>query len=244
MRGLKNTKGITLVALIITIIVLLILAMVSISLVMNSGIIDKADQSVKTYSDEEIQEKIKIAYSEYQMAQYSGQKLSLDEALTNSGLTEKTISGEGPWTIIISTEQVYTLSKDGTITDGSTNNATGGNATGGSINYSEGGLLERVIDFSSTYVNILGGQEISQQFVNEWRNLLLQQDFDDAPECNSLKKAIDNIEQIIISQNVNTANGFDQIMPQILSSLNGVCSQYGFAWGRDNSTRIWTYNYL
>ena len=71
-RTLKGAKGITLVALIITIIVLLILAMVSIALVMNSGIIDKSKTAVDKYSQEEIQEQIKLAYSEWQMGQYSG----------------------------------------------------------------------------------------------------------------------------------------------------------------------------
>ena len=72
-QKLQNTqRGITLVALIITIIVLLILAMVSISLVMNSGIIDKSKTAVDKYSQEEIQEQIKLAYSEWQMGQYSG----------------------------------------------------------------------------------------------------------------------------------------------------------------------------
>ena len=55
--NLQNTKykipntnhGITLVALIITIIVLLILAMVSIRLVMNGGIIGKAESGTQTY---------------------------------------------------------------------------------------------------------------------------------------------------------------------------------------------------
>ena len=47
MSKLKNNKGITLVALIITIIVLLILAIVSIRLVMNGGIIDRAEKGTK-----------------------------------------------------------------------------------------------------------------------------------------------------------------------------------------------------
>ena len=54
MNKLKNKNGITLVALIITIIVLLILAMVSISLVMNSGIINKSKTAVDKYTEEEI----------------------------------------------------------------------------------------------------------------------------------------------------------------------------------------------
>ena len=70
--NLKSKNGITLVALIITIIVLLILAMVSIALVMNSGIITKSKTAVDKYSEEEIQEQIKLAYSEWQMGQYTG----------------------------------------------------------------------------------------------------------------------------------------------------------------------------
>ena len=73
MNKLKNNKGITLVALIITIIVLLILAMVSISLVMNGGIIGKSKTAVDKYSQEEVQEQIKLAYSEWQMGQYTGE---------------------------------------------------------------------------------------------------------------------------------------------------------------------------
>lgn len=48
----KSNKGITLVALIITIIVLLILAVVAISAVNNTGIIQHAQNSTKTYTDE------------------------------------------------------------------------------------------------------------------------------------------------------------------------------------------------
>ena len=50
---MKAQSGITLVALIITIIVLLILAMVSISLVINSGIISKTNEAVNKYQAQE-----------------------------------------------------------------------------------------------------------------------------------------------------------------------------------------------
>ena len=77
---LQNTKhkipntnhGITLVALIITIIVLLILAMVSIRLVMNGGIIGKAESGTQAYKEAEIQEQIKLAYNEWQTARWDG----------------------------------------------------------------------------------------------------------------------------------------------------------------------------
>lgn len=45
---LKNQKGITLVALVVTIVVLIILATISISVAINGGIIGKA-QDAKTY---------------------------------------------------------------------------------------------------------------------------------------------------------------------------------------------------
>ena len=85
MNKLKNKNGITLVALIITIIVLLILAMVSISLVMNSGIINKSKTAVDKYSQEEVQEQIKLAYSEWQMGQYTGTPMTAQDIQTKLG---------------------------------------------------------------------------------------------------------------------------------------------------------------
>ena len=64
-KTLREQKAITLVALIITIIVLLVLAIVSINLVINSGIISKAQYAVDKYSDEEVGEQIKLSYLEY-----------------------------------------------------------------------------------------------------------------------------------------------------------------------------------
>ena len=83
--NLKSKNGITLVALIITIIVLLILAMVSISLVMNGGIIDKSKSAVDKYSGEEIQEQLKLAYSEWQMSQYTGTPMTAQDIQTKLG---------------------------------------------------------------------------------------------------------------------------------------------------------------
>ena len=82
---LKQQNAITLVALIITIIVLLILAMVSISLVINSGIITKSKDSVDKYSAEEITEQLKLAYSEYQMSQYTGTPMTTQDIQAKLG---------------------------------------------------------------------------------------------------------------------------------------------------------------
>lgn len=66
-KVLKKEKGITLLALIITIIVLLILAMVSIKLVKDGAIIQHAKNATSIYSDEQIIEKVKLAYSATKM---------------------------------------------------------------------------------------------------------------------------------------------------------------------------------
>lgn len=66
-KVLKKEKGITLLALIITIIVLLILAMVSIKLVKDGAIIQHAKNATSIYSEKQIIEKVKLAYSATKM---------------------------------------------------------------------------------------------------------------------------------------------------------------------------------
>ena len=79
----KNMKGITLVALVISIIVLLILATVSINLVINNGILDKAKYAVDKYSDGEVGEQIKLAYLELQTEKLYNSNVDDAEFLTN-----------------------------------------------------------------------------------------------------------------------------------------------------------------
>lgn len=49
---LKNQKGITLVALVITIVVLIILATVAISFAFNGGLVDRAEQAADFYAND------------------------------------------------------------------------------------------------------------------------------------------------------------------------------------------------
>lgn len=68
---LKADKGITLVALIITIIVLLILAGVSISMVLgDNGLINKAQNSVNTYDNSAVNENAMLNSIENKFDQY------------------------------------------------------------------------------------------------------------------------------------------------------------------------------
>lgn len=69
---LKNKKGITLIALIITIIILLILTVVSIQLIINGGIVSKAEKGANEYSKSEADEQAQLLQAEYEMAKYEG----------------------------------------------------------------------------------------------------------------------------------------------------------------------------
>ena len=107
----RQAKGITLVALIITIIVLLILTMVSIRLVMNGGIIDRANRGTQAYSEAEIQEQIKLAYSEWQTARWTGETSSAADFV--KARLEKTY-GTNTVDNVTETEGVFTVKfKDG-----------------------------------------------------------------------------------------------------------------------------------
>ena len=67
---MKKQKGITLIALIITIVVLLILASVAISTVQESRLIEQANYAVQRHKMEEIEEKIRLQKSEMEIAKH------------------------------------------------------------------------------------------------------------------------------------------------------------------------------
>lgn len=119
-KTLKQTKGITLIALIITIIVLLILAVVTISIMSNQGLLSRAENSVNLYDDAATKEKIALAYQEYKIAHAEGgAELTLKQALQNQGLEVKEVEEtEEGYEIIVTTkngDKTYTLSKEGNI---------------------------------------------------------------------------------------------------------------------------------
>lgn len=75
---LKNTKGITLIALIITIIILLILAVVSIRLVTNGGILSRTQDAKIQYKVAEIEEALKVKILEEQIVKSTEEPLEDD----------------------------------------------------------------------------------------------------------------------------------------------------------------------
>ena len=90
----KNVKGITLIALVITIIVLLILAGVTIAtLTGDNGILTKANEAKTITNEKDEEEQIEIGYTEYLMADQTGEKVDFK-------VSEATVIGkEGDWKI-------------------------------------------------------------------------------------------------------------------------------------------------
>ncbi len=104
-RYIKQEKGITLIALIITIIVMLILVAVTIQVTISGGIFSKAGEATKGYKEGELKERIEIAKA-VAMANGGGKlyKDALAEALIKDGIindveTDIVEKGEGNFEI-------------------------------------------------------------------------------------------------------------------------------------------------
>lgn len=70
---MKKEKGITLIALIITIIVMLILVGVTVTVALNGGLFTTTKQAADRTTEEKEKEIIQVAYSDYNMQKYSSQ---------------------------------------------------------------------------------------------------------------------------------------------------------------------------
>ncbi len=101
---MKKNKGITLIALVITIIVLLILAGVAIAtLTGDNGLLQKATSAKEQTKSAEAEEQIKLIYAEYQISKYAEGNTSAGDYLKEQ--LEKTY-GEGNVDIISQEESI------------------------------------------------------------------------------------------------------------------------------------------
>ena len=121
---MKNQKGITLVALVITIIVLLILAGVSISLVVgNNGVLSQATNAVNKNNTAAAQQEIRMAvascYTDFMSAWATNASVEFDTYLrnVNNYVNDGTVTGipDADTAITDSTEFTYTSSGTGDI---------------------------------------------------------------------------------------------------------------------------------
>ena len=92
-KKLKKEGGVTLVALVVTIIVLLILAGVALNALFgDSGILNNAEKAKEETLKANLKEKVQLAIMEYKIGQYSEEK-TLKEYLEEAGATEVTEAG-------------------------------------------------------------------------------------------------------------------------------------------------------
>ncbi|MBQ3145757.1 MAG: hypothetical protein IJB90_04245 [Clostridia bacterium] len=125
---LKKQKGITLIALIITIIVMLILVGVTINVALNGGLFQKAEeaktQTQKVADDEELQLEIITAYNEKEGT------VDLDLLKTNLEAKKWNVTKSGDKLICTSAKgNTFTVTADGKITEGGTNTGGGNGET-------------------------------------------------------------------------------------------------------------------
>ena len=106
MNTFKTNKGITLVALIITIIVLLILTVVAISSITDQGLFTKSQEAVNSYEDSRKEEEGKLAGYASEIGKYLNQQ------------TDKTyvgIFGQSEVVATLTSDNEMTITADGTI---------------------------------------------------------------------------------------------------------------------------------
>lgn len=108
---MKKQKGITLIALIITIVVLLILAVVTIGAVKEGGIIEHANNAANKYEEAKEKELVALAYSEYIMEKQTSGSATLE--VEGATVTGNETDG---WSIMFSdTKSEYKLDSTGIV---------------------------------------------------------------------------------------------------------------------------------
>ena len=145
---IKQSKGITLIALIITIIILLILAGVTITMLTgDNGILKQATNARETNDKSEFEEQVKLAVMASRVNDTASINLeTLDEELNkiSGATTTKSADGKLPWTVRKKVYEVI-IAEDGTITtnttgtDNGTNNGTNNGSNDGTDDGSNDG---------------------------------------------------------------------------------------------------------
>ena len=119
MKNFKKEKGITLMALIITIIVLLILAVVTIGAVSDSSIVMHAQNAKSSYEEGQEKEEIGVALNEWTLNKKINPDQTFKEFMESRLKDTAEVSGEdnGPLTITMKkTGNQYIITQDGEIT--------------------------------------------------------------------------------------------------------------------------------
>lgn len=115
----KSNKGITLVALVITIVILLILSIITIREVQGEGLIQKSKQAVIKHEIAQEKEKMQLAVADLKMTKANGNvkvtNTMLEDKIKDYGIENETI-GDGYFTVkIAKSGRLYTIDEKGAI---------------------------------------------------------------------------------------------------------------------------------
>ena len=136
--SLENKKGITLVALVVTIVVLLILAGVSINLVLGeNGLITKAQEAKRKSHEESIKEQVDMALASYQLEKAKNGEISSleDNKIENLEIIEENPSEDVKF-IAKADDRIIIMKSDGTSIVTKENLVRNGFVTNGNENFS------------------------------------------------------------------------------------------------------------
>ncbi len=154
----KAYEGITLIALIITIIILLILAMTSVALVMRNNLIKNTQYAAEEYQIAAEKEAIELAYEEWVMDNNENADLNMD----GQASVDLNDNGNGWKVKFNSSKHEYAVDKDGKIsgpTSSSSQGGTGGESGGGGEQGDEG---------QDTQYNLPKFEDIDENKTLEW----------------------------------------------------------------------------
>lgn len=117
---MRKTHGITLVALIITIVVMLILVAVSVNVTIKSNLIGTAEKTGEKYKTAGDFENIKIAINTYYVERVEDKSLELADVIAKEGWCKEAVYNENSECIKVVTkeERKYTVLPDKTIIEG------------------------------------------------------------------------------------------------------------------------------
>ena len=111
-KDIKANRGITLIALVITIIVLLILAGVTIAtLTGDNGLLTKAGNAKNTNEKGQIEEQIRLAYNEWKLQNETGETVKLKDVIENM-LKQSYNDDEFTVTEELNEKTIYVIFKD------------------------------------------------------------------------------------------------------------------------------------
>ena len=170
----KENKGITLIALVVTIIVLLILAGISIAMLTGqNGILNRATEAKNTTGTAQVDEQVKLSVAE---ALSNGLGTITEENLTKalnsnvgSGKYELTGDAVNGWTIKAA-DKTYNISGNGEISGGNNGGNSGENTGGGITGGNESEYIDdSYVEYNVAYTDIYTGTKYTN--LTGWRVL-------------------------------------------------------------------------